>query len=227
MPRVLWESILDSKVDKSQISYLPKDTYCGVFGNELTMQNYQSYFDQLPWKDVFNGRGVKTYKTCWMVNTESCNCVYKYGKQSIPPAKFDDTISSLTSKVMQLCNYEEDHFNSCNLNAYLEADQYVEWHADNEALFIKTQFDRNVDIVSLSMGGQRNMVFRKKMGDIVAEISLSDGDLCFMGGRLQDHFQHHIPKWTQEKCGPFAPRVNLTWRTIKRHCKGCPLRASN
>jgi alkylated DNA repair dioxygenase AlkB len=218
---------MDSKIDKSQICYLPKERYSATLENVLTMQNYQAYFDQLPWKDVYNNRKVKTYKTCWMVNTAECKCVYKYGRQSIQPVIYDETMRSLTHMVMQLMGYEDEHFNSCNLNAYMEANEYVEWHADNEELFIKSQFDRNVDIVSLSMGGKRNMIFRKKMGDIVAEIDLNDGDLCYMGGRLQDHFQHHIPKWSEAKCGTFAPRVNLTWRTIKKHCKGCPLRTTN
>jgi alkylated DNA repair dioxygenase AlkB len=210
---------------KSKICYLPKERYCNTFGNDLTMQCFQPYLDQLVWQDVY-ARKVKTYKTCWMVRS-GCQCVYKYGNQTIKPVTFDDIMSALTLKIEHLMGYEPEHFNSCNLNAYMESNEYVEWHCDNEELFINTHFDRNVDIVSLSMGGTRNMLFRKKQGEEKAEIQLHDGDLCFMGGRLQDHFLHHIPKWTEAACGPFAPRVNFTWRSIKKHTKGCALRSTN
>jgi alkylated DNA repair dioxygenase AlkB len=213
---------MDHATFKSKIYHLPKHLYTVSLGEELIMANYQSYFDQLVWKDIEH-RNVIAFKTCWMVKA-GCSCIYRYGKQAIVPTLFDETMLKLTKVISNLAGFDDDYFNSCNLNAYLEERAYVEWHSDNEPIFRQSEFKRDVDIVSLSMGGTRNFMFRKKMGELAKEVKLEDGDLCYMGGRLQDHFLHHIPQWTAEKCGPFAPRVNLTWRVIKRHGKECPLR---
>jgi alkylated DNA repair dioxygenase AlkB len=176
---------------KSKICYLPKERYCNTFGYDLTMQCFQPYLDQLVWQDVY-ARKVKTYKTCWMVRS-GCQCVYKYGNQTIKPVTFDDTMRGLTQKIEQLMGYEPDHFNSCNLNAYMELNEYVEWHADNEELFINTHFDRNVDIVSLSMGGTRNMLF-KKNGRRESRDKVARRRSVFYGGQASGSFPAPYPQ---------------------------------
>eukprot|EP00435_Cladocopium_sp_Y103_P012829 s1579_g3.t1 len=46
---------------------------------------------------------------------------------------------------------------------------------------------------------------------------LGTGDIMTMEGMMQKHFQHRIPK---EGC--VEPRINLTWRWIRKHYPECP-----
>ena len=119
------------------------------------MANYQTYLDSLTWKTI-EYRGKQVFKTCWMVKGQ-CSCSYKYGKQIVQPRVFDETMVRLTCDISKLAGFEADYFNSCNLNAYLEESSFVEWHSENEDLFREGEFKRDVDIVSLSMGGARNI----------------------------------------------------------------------
>jgi alkylated DNA repair dioxygenase AlkB len=207
------------------------ERYSSMYSNEFTYALWKPFFDQLPWQSIERYRGAKAFKTCWMVSPD-CQCVYRYGRQAVKPIPFDDVMCGLTHKISTLCGYDGKYFNSCNLNAYMEPFECVDWHADNEELFVqapimKTLNKRDVDIISLSMGGTRMMLFQKKYGSPACEVKLHDGDLCYMGGRLQEHYKHCIPKHDETTCGPFAPRVNFTWRVIRRHCKGCTKRAQN
>ena len=203
----------------SRTLYLPHHKYVNILGKEFILETHKKYFDTLSWQNVEKQR-VIVFKTCWMVRP-GCGCVYKYGNQSVKPVEFDDTMAQLTADISKIAGFPSDYFNSCNINMYMEESSYIEWHADDEALFRQSDCMRDVNIVSLSFGGPREILFNKKFGSERYEIKLCDGDLNYMGGRLQDHFRHHVPPWSAEKCGTFAPRVNLTWRAIRRITQTC------
>ncbi len=188
------------------------------------MTNLKPYLDGLTWQDVLY-RGKIVFKTCWLV-ADLCLCSYNYGKQSIPCSPFDDIMTQLTNKIEELSGHIQGYFNSCNINAYSDPTSCVDWHSDNEALFRESEWKRDVSIVSLSLGGTRIMMFRQKLGEAKQQITHNDGDLAFMGGRLQDTFYHRVPPYDAASCGEFAPRANLTWRSVRRHSKGCPLKTA-
>ena len=109
--------------------------------------------------------------------------------------------------------------NSCNLNLYEDGDMTVGWHADDEELFQAKAND--CTIISLSLGGARS--FEVQMNDprsdecALHKIELRMGDLLTMEGLMQKHYQHRVPR--QRDVGP---RINLTWRWIKKHQAQCP-----
>ena len=55
-------------------------------------------------------------------------------------------------------------------------------------------------------------------------LSLNDGDILTMGGKMQERYQHSVSKCFSSSSTTQGPseRFNLTWRTIVRHVKDCP-----
>jgi alkylated DNA repair dioxygenase AlkB len=127
----------------------------------------------------------------------------------------------LMAIIMSACGLasREDWPDSCNMNYYLDGTMSVGWHADDEVLFQGTV--RDIMIISLSLGASRRFDLRMKRPTIGEQTSLSirlnDGDILTMEGRCQKYMEHRIP------CdkGIVGPRVNLTWRWIVKHTRGC------
>jgi len=80
------------------------------------------------------------------------------------------------------------------------------WHSDDEQCLGK-----DTSIASLSFGAQRRFDFRHKASREKVSVQLAHGSLLVMQGSTQTHWQHQIPKSKKIT----APRVNLTFRTIK------------
>jgi alkylated DNA repair dioxygenase AlkB len=79
------------------------------------------------------------------------------------------------------------------------------WHADQEP-----SLGRNPYIASLSLGAERRFKIRHNKSSESVDILLSSGSLLLMGGALQHHWRHCVPK-TQK---PVDARINLTFRRI-------------
>jgi hypothetical protein len=74
----------------------------------------------------------------------------------------------------------------CNL--YRDGSDGVSWHGDRDG-------QRPVDEVAIiSLGGSRTFRIRPNRGGSGRSIELHSGDLLVMGGRMQAHFEHSIPK---------------------------------
>merc|ERR1719171_772285 len=96
----------------------------------------------------------------------------------------------------------------------------VGWHADDEPLF-QGKFS-DCSIISLSLGAMRTFEIRVNHPEDgerpLIKTKLRSGDLLTMEGMLQKYYQHRIPKEAAQ-----GPRINLTWRWIKKHASNCPL----
>jgi len=159
-------------------------------------------------------------KTAWMV-AGKCRCTYKYGGVEVEPTEFPRWMVDLMELCMPLCGFETaDRWpNCCNLNLYEDGGMAVGWHADDEQLFQGRMKD--CPIISLSLGQTRT--FELKPNDpeqgepSPCRIALESGDLLTMEGLTQKHYQHRVPR---EKAD--GPRINLTWRWIRKHMVRCP-----
>mmetsp|Transcript_100485 Transcript_100485/g.324022 ORF Transcript_100485/g.324022 Transcript_100485/m.324022 type:complete len:120 (-) Transcript_100485:323-682(-) len=109
--------------------------------------------------------------------------------------------------------------NCCNLNLYEDGGMSVGWHADDEQLFLGRMKD--CPIISLSLGQTRTFELRPNEPEEAeppsCRIELRSGDLVTMEGLMQKHYQHRVPR---EKAT--GPRINLTWRWIRKHALRCP-----
>lgn len=79
------------------------------------------------------------------------------------------------------------------------------WHADQEKVL-----GRNPYIASLSLGQERLFKIRHNKTGETLDLALADGSLLLMGGALQHHWRHCVPKSAKAT----KPRINLTFRTI-------------
>jgi len=156
-------------------------------------------------------------KTAWMVASADYTCTYRYGGVDVAPQVFPPWMLEIMEVYMPLFGFpaREEWPNSCNLNLYEDGNMSVGWHADNEKLFLGRFED--IRILSVSLGQTRTFELRLQELEDEAEsrpkqrMNLRDGDLCTMEGLTQKYYEHRLAKE-----GAAGPRINLTWRWIKR-----------
>jgi len=171
--------------------------------NELAWSKPISPLSGLPIK-----RGV-----AWFAE---CGCKYEYSGLSFSPQAPPTWFAAFQLQVFKAAGLEHIGFDCCNLNLYNGKEDWLDWHADNEQLF---QDCSGVPILSLSLGATRLFQFKCKSTHVISDVTLTDGDLVFMGGTLQKTHLHRLPP---------APRnihkimrINCTWRVITKHkCPG-------
>jgi len=212
-----WEYILLDESRRSYAAFLPcpfDEAQCASF--------FQRVKEGTEWKQPENVFGkLVPRQTAWMTK-RGCKCTYRYGGIEVEAQEFPPFMMELLRASMHYCGItnERDWPDSCNLNYYEDGGASVGWHADDESLFQGKHQD--IRIVSLSFGQSRTFELRRNWpeGDElgVERIVLSNGDLMTMEGMTQKHFQHRVPK---ERCE--GPRINLTWRWVRKHHPKCPL----
>lgn len=88
-------------------------------------------------------------------------------------------------------------------NYYRDGNDSVAWHADRVG---RRQIDPLVAIITV--GGPRPFRVRPFGGGESTAFNLHSGDLLVMGGAMQHHWEHSVPK---QKFAP--PRMSITLRT--------------
>jgi alkylated DNA repair dioxygenase AlkB len=96
-------------------------------------------------------------------------------------------------------------FNSLLLNFYRDGSDSVGWHADDEP-----ELGPNPVVPSVSLGAVRRFVLRHNGTGERRTFELTHGSLLVMGGTLQHHWKHAVPK----QAAGVGPRINLTFRRI-------------
>mmetsp|Transcript_34769 Transcript_34769/g.95882 ORF Transcript_34769/g.95882 Transcript_34769/m.95882 type:complete len:699 (+) Transcript_34769:41-2137(+) len=213
--------------------YLLKDEekrcFMGHLRNSKSPEFLRGFYDRVAagteWHQPVDPRSAEPIprKTAWMVSP-GCTCTYRYGGVDVSPQTFPEWMVEVMQAYMPLCGLpsREDWPNSCNLNLYEDGAMSVGWHADDEKLFQGKRTD--IRIVSLSLGHARTFELREDgleegtVSRAKCRVRLGDGDLCTMEGLTQKYYQHRVPK--EEAAGP---RINLTWRWVKRHSSFCGL----
>jgi len=95
-------------------------------------------------------------------------------------------------------------FNFVLLNRYVDGQDSMGWHSDDEAGVGSV-------IASISLGASRRFLVKKKSETRSRKIDLENGSLLVMSENFQAEHQHAIPK-TKRKVGE---RINLTFRSIQ------------
>merc|ERR1711865_226988 len=199
--------------------------YAGFLRNPWSKQQCDMMYEQIKndteWLQPKNGKMVMPRKTAWMVKA-GCSCTYAYGPFEVPATTFPPWMLALLGEVMPICGLtnEDSWPDSCNMNLYADGGAAVGWHADDEALF-QGKFS-DIMILSLSLGVSRQFELRynwPEAGDQAEQsMTLQSGDLMTMEGMVQKHLQHRIPKEGRVQ----GPRINLTWRWVRKHTPKCP-----
>ncbi|MCX7395749.1 MAG: alpha-ketoglutarate-dependent dioxygenase AlkB [Planctomycetales bacterium] len=94
-------------------------------------------------------------------------------------------------------------YNYCLLNRYRSGSDSMGWHADDEP-------EMGNSIGSLSLGATRTFRIRHNVSKQTRTFLMGHGALIIMAGTMQQFWQHHVPKTTQN----VGERINLTFRKI-------------
>lgn len=127
---------------------------------------------------------------------------YTYSSLRLEALPWTPPLAELKGSIEDAC---EAKFNTALLNYYRDGQDSMGWHSDDEA-----SLGTNPFIASLSLGAARKFMLRHKQDrQQKKSFSLKHGSLLLMGGALQHHWQHQLPKTKAA-----SPRINLTFRKL-------------
>jgi alkylated DNA repair dioxygenase AlkB len=104
-------------------------------------------------------------------------------------------------------------YNGILLNWYSSGEHHIGKHSDDER-----QLVRQTPIYSFSYGQERDFIISSKpkteyqLEDNI-KVSLPNNSLIIMGGEMQSHYHHSVPKRALSKCPD--RRINVTVRLFK------------
>lgn len=116
-----------------------------------------------------------------------------------PTRKWSKTLNKLKRKIEEFTKQE---FKVCVLIYYPDGNSGVDYHSDY------TAFGDTSYIPSVSLGEEREFLFREKGTSKETSIHLANGSLVIMGKNCQDLYEHSLPINSNYK----NPRINLTFR---------------
>lgn len=164
------------------------------------------WIDEVPWRTQsihMYGKDVLAPRLmAWFGDTDKA---YSFSGTRFEPFAWTPELADLKDRIESQTGFT---FNSVLLNYYRNGNDSVAWHGDNES-----ELGRNPVIASVSLGQERRFEFRsradhsKKYG-----LTLENGSLLIMKGDLQHTWEHRVPKSKTLN----GPRINLTFRTIRR-----------
>lgn len=160
--------------------------------------------ETIPWRQdeirVFGKTYLQPRLTALYGNNGSS---YTYSGITMVPEPFTPELLSLKSMVE---NYAGHAFTTCLLNLYRDGSDSNGWHADDEK-----ELGPNPVIASVSLGQARTFHLKhRSQKSLRYRMELEHGSLLVMGGPMQHHWLHQVPKTRR----PVAPRINLTFRKI-------------
>ena len=187
-----------------------KDGELRLYPNLFSHEESEVFFTQLKenvkWKQEeikIHGKIIPIPRlTAWFGDAGK---TYMYSGITVEPESWTPTLLEIKSKIEEVSNVT---FNSVLLNYYRNERDSVSWHSDDEP-----ELGKNPIIGSVSFGDVRTFQLKHKT-DKTLKINkdLPDGSYLKMAGSTQHHWLHQIPKRTRK----IGPRINLTFRIIRR-----------
>jgi alkylated DNA repair dioxygenase AlkB len=130
---------------------------------------------------------------------------YKYSGIVNVALPWTDTLLEIKSQIESVqVDSQRPQFNYCLLNLYRHGQDSMGWHADDES-------EMGNIIGSVSLGQTRKFRIRHNTSRRTQDFLLGHGSLLIMAGRMQQYWQHEVPKTKK----PVDPRINLTYRKIQ------------
>jgi alkylated DNA repair dioxygenase AlkB len=188
-----------------------KDGEVWLMPNFMPDDKAKNYYDALLSNINWRQEEIKMYgkthpvprKTAWYGYPDFN---YKYSGIMCNPEPWTKELMDIKKVIEHFLPGE--NFNSVLLNLYRNQQDSMGWHSDDEKELGDFPF-----IASLSLGSSRIFQLKHKVDKLLkGKIELSHGSLLCMGGPMQSFWQHAVPK-SNIPCGP---RINLTFRQIKK-----------
>ena len=190
---------MENLVSRDGVVYLFREFYRPPEADRL----FASLVTDLAWQEeeiMIVGKKVKVPRLmCWYGAEDA---IYQYSGVIHAPLPWTDVLLDIKQRIEK---HSGETFNSVLANLYRDGGDSMGWHADKEK-----ELGKNPEIASLSLGDERIFKLRHNKTGATLDIHLQHGDLLMMGGSLQHHWRHCIPKIRREK----SERINLTFRKI-------------
>lgn len=192
----------------SAVNLLPFDGILNYYPAFLDTPESASYFKSINNNCLWRQEEVRLYgklhrlerKVAWYGDRDYA---YRYSGQEHHARPWFSELKKLRDQVQAFCG---ENFNACLLNFYPDGNSGMGWHSDNENSIIRSSC-----IASLSLGAARPFQLRHRERETKTELLLETGSLLLMKGRIQEYWQHALPK----RSGIGEARINLTFRLMK------------
>jgi alkylated DNA repair dioxygenase AlkB len=160
------------------------------------ISNHQELYDwcvaTIPWDDRIAAR-----------KTASCGVPYNYPGLDYPLAPFPPLIETVRARIAEVIGFDA---NNCLLNWYLDGRSRMGFHSDSAAGLAP-----NSGVAIVSLGAPRTLRFRRTANpDERLDYPLVPGELLFMEKRVQDEWQHAVPRNSS-----LLGRISLTFRIVE------------
>ncbi len=164
--------------------------------------------DRTRWRQeeirIFGRQRRQPRLTAWHGDVGAAYC---YSGIRLRPEPWTADLAAIKARVEAV---SETRFNSVLLNYYRNGQDSMGWHSDDEP-----ELGAEPVIGSVSLGACRRFRLRHKADrSLQMAWNLPGGSYLEMGGALQRHWRHCVPK-VAAKAG-VGPRINLTFRWINR-----------
>jgi alkylated DNA repair dioxygenase AlkB len=162
---------------------------------------------ETPWRQeriaVYGREVLQPRLTAWYGDP---GARYAYSGLALEPLPWTPLLADLKARVETASGAR---FDSLLLNLYRDGRDCVSWHSDAEP-----ELGRNPVIASLSLGAARRFQLRSRppLPPARRELALRHGDLLLMRGATQHEWAHQVPRTAR----PVGPRINLTFRLVRR-----------
>jgi alkylated DNA repair dioxygenase AlkB len=178
--------------------------YCPNFiAPDLAQALFERLSDSLDWREeeiLIFGKWVKVPRLmCWHGDA---GALYRYSGVIHEPLPWTADLAAIRALVEAAAG---QRFNSVLGNFYRDGQDSMGWHADQEP-----ELGENPCIASLSLGQARRFRLRHNRSGETLDLRLHSGSLLLMGGALQHHWRHCVPKTQAAQ----SARINLTFRMI-------------
>lgn len=172
---------------------------------EEANQLYTTLYNNIPWQEDKITVFGKTYDQPRLTSLHATkNTPYSYSNITLYPNPMNEALTKLRAKIQSVNQHD---FNAVLLNLYRNGKDSNGWHADNEK-----ELGENPVIASISLGQERFFHLKHRtLKEERLKINLKHGSLLIMGGKMQHHWLHQIPKTSK----PINKRINLTFRFIE------------
>ncbi len=183
------------------------DASVRYLSNFLTTSDAEYYFEilqrTLAWRQdhiKMFGKSVKIPRLqAWYGEPVAA---YTYSGLTMQPLAWTTELAELRHRCEEYCRAR---FNSVLANYYRDGQDSMGAHSDNEP-----ELGAQPIIASLSLGQERELIFKHQYQEHKLNLPLANGSLLIMSGTTQDFWLHNINKRTI----PLGPRINLTFRMI-------------
>jgi len=166
--------------------------------------------DELPLAQASIVIAGRTYATPRLTSWHGDpGATYRYSGRTFEPAPWTPTLAALLARLRREL---DPTINACLANHYRDGSDAMGAHADDEPELGPAAPD-DVLVASVSLGASRRFVItsKRRAAPDRLVVELGHGSLFIMGGALQKHYRHHVPRTTR----PVGPRLNLTFRIVR------------